>query len=178
MATKAGISWEEFLAAGREGQRWEYVDGEVVFMTPVFRRHGKINAQLDYELVAFTRKHPEWVAYGTDTAFTMANGNWRCPDAALVRKDRADAADPTGPALFAPDIAFEILSPGDTGSEMQSKRRDYSESNVVQVWLDPQRKTAEVIPPNRPAQHFRDGQVLTLAELPEFQLDLTALFAS
>ena len=94
MATKAGITWEEFLAAGKEGQRWEYVDGEVVFMTPVFRPHGKINVQLDYELVAFTRKHPEWVAYGTDTAFTMASGNWRCPDAALVRKERVDAADP------------------------------------------------------------------------------------
>ena len=178
MATKAGISWEEFLAAGKEGQRWEYVDGEVIFMTPVFRPHGKINARLDYELEAFTRKHSEWVAYGTDTAFTMANGNWRCPDAALVRKERDQAADPQGPTPFPPDIAFEILSPNDTGSEMQSKRRDYSESNVIQVWLDPRRKTAEVISPKRPAQHFRDGQVLTLAELPDLQLDLTALFAS
>ena len=58
MATKAGITWEEFLAAGKEGQRWEYVDGEVVFMTPVFRAHGKTNVKLDYELVAFTRQHP------------------------------------------------------------------------------------------------------------------------
>jgi Uma2 family endonuclease len=177
MATKLGISWEEFIAAGKEGQRWEYVDGEVVFMTPVFRPHGKTNVQLDYELVAFTRKHPEWVAYGTDTAFTMASGNWRCPDASLVRKERVDAADPKGPTPFPPDVAFEILSPNDTGSETQSKRRDYSESNVIQVWLDPQRKTAEVVAPNRPAQHFRTDQMLTLPELPDFQLDLSALFA-
>ena len=61
MGTKAGITWEEFLAAGREGQRWEYVDGEVVFLSPVFRPHGKTNMQLDYELVAYTRLHPEWV---------------------------------------------------------------------------------------------------------------------
>lgn len=177
MATKAGISWEEFLAAGKEGQRWEYVDGEVVFMTPVFKPHGKTNAQLDYELVAYTRKHPEWVVYGTDTAFTMASGNWRCPDAALVRKERLDAEDPMGPARFPPDVAFEILSPNDAGSEMQSKRRDYSESKVIQVWLDPQRKTAEVISPSRPSQHFRAGQVLTVSELPDFRLDLAALFA-
>jgi len=177
MATKAGITWEEFLAAGKEGQRWEYVDGEVVFMTPVFRPHGKTNVQLDYQLVAFTRQHPEWVAYGTDTAFTMTSGNWRCPDAALVRKERVDAADPKGPASFPPDIAFEILSPSDTGSEMQSKRHDYNESKVIQVWLDPERKAAEVIAPDRPARHFRAGQVLTLPELPDFQLDLNALFA-
>jgi Uma2 family endonuclease len=94
MATKAGMTWEEFLAAGKEGQRWEYVDGEVVFMPPVFRPHGKTN----------------------------------------VKK-------------------------------------------VIQVWLDPQRKTAEVISPARPAQHFRATQLLTLPELPDFRLDLNALFA-
>jgi len=177
MATKAGITWEHFLTAGKEGQRWEHVDGKVVFITPVFRSHGKTNVKLDFELVAFTRQHPEWIAYGTDTAFTMASGNWRCPDAALVRKERDDAADPQGPTPFAPDIAFEILSPSDTGSEMQSKRQDYDESKVIQVWLDPQRKTAEVISPARPTQHFRATQVLTLPELPAFHLDLSALFA-
>jgi Uma2 family endonuclease len=177
MATKAAITWEEFLAAGKEGQRWEYVDGKVVFITPVFRPHGRVNMGLDYELEAYTRRHPEWVGYGTDTAFTMASGNWRCPDAALVRKERDVATDPKGPTPFPPDIAFEILSPSDTGSEMQSKRQDYYESKVIQVWLDPQRKTAEVISLDRPAQHFRAPQVVTLPELPDFQLDLNALFA-
>jgi len=177
MATKAGITWEHFLTAGKEGQRWEHVDGKVVFITPVFRSHGKTNVKLDFELVAFTRQHPEWIAYGTDTAFTMASGNWRCPDAALVRKERDDAADPQGPTPFAPDIAFEILSPSDTGSEMQSKRQDYDESKVIQVWLDPQRKTAEVISPARPPPPFRAPPALTLPELPDFHLELSALFA-
>jgi len=177
MATKTGITWQEFLAAGKEGQRWECVDGEVVFMSPVFRPHGKVNIQLDYELVAYTRAHPEWVGYGTDTAFTMTTGNWRCPDAALVRKERAYAGAPRGPAPYAPDVAFEILSPSDTGSELQSKRQDYYESKVIQVWLDPQRKIAEVISPNRPPQHFRADQVLILPELPDFHLDLSILFA-
>ncbi len=177
MSTKAGITWQEFLAAGKEGQRWEYVDGEVVFMSPVFKPHGRVNIRLDYELEAYTRLHPEWIGYGTDTAFTMVSSNWRCPDAALVRKDRTEAEDPKGPALSPPDIAFEILSPGDTGSDVQSKRRDYSESKVIQVWLDPQRKTAEVISPSRPAQHFCETQVLTLPELPDFCLDLNTLFA-
>lgn len=94
MATNAVMTWEEFLAAGKEGQRWEYVDGEVAFMSPVLRPHGRVNAQLDYELVAYTRQHPEWVVYGTDTTFSMASGNWRCPDAALVRKEWVDSADP------------------------------------------------------------------------------------
>ncbi len=178
MATKTGISWQEFLVAGKEGQRWERVDGEVVFMSPVFRPHGKVNLKLDQQLANYTDVHSEWVGYGTDTAFTMANGNWRSPDAALVRRDHAEAGDARGPAPYAPVIAFEILSPNDTGSDVQSKRQDYYESRVIQVWLDPQLKTAEVVSPDRPpAQHFRADQVLTLAELPDFQLNLNALFA-
>jgi len=177
MGTKTGITWEEFLAAGKEGQRWECVDGEVVFMSPVFSPHGRVNFKLDQQLANYTDLHPEWVGYGTDTTFTMANGNWRCPDAALVKKERAATIDPKGAIPFAPDIAFEILSPNDTGSEMQSKRQDYSESQVTQVWLDPQRKTAEVISPDRPLQHFRAGQVLTVPELSDFRLDLNTLFA-
>jgi len=177
MGTKTGITWEEFLAAGKDWQRWEYVDGEVVFMSPVFSPHGRVNLKLDQQLANFTDAHPDWVAYGTDTTFTMAGGNWRCPDAALVSKQRANTIDPKAPIPFAPDVAFEILSPGDNGSELQSKRKDYYESKSIQVWLDPQHKTAEVIPPDRPAQHFRADQLLTLPELPDFHLDLNALFA-
>jgi len=176
MGTKTGITWEEFLAAGKEGQRWECVDGEVVFMSPVFSPQARANFKLIHYLASYTDQHSEWVGYATDMTFTMANGNWRCPDAALVKKERAEKIEPKSAAPFAPDIAFEILSPNDTGSEVQSKRQDYSESKVTHVWLDPQRKTAEVVAPNRPAEHFRAGQVLTLPELPEFRLDLKTLF--
>jgi len=54
MNTKPGITWEEFIAAGKEGQRWEHVDGEVAFMSPVFRSTGRVNMTLDYELEAFS----------------------------------------------------------------------------------------------------------------------------
>ena len=56
MATKAGITWEEFLAAGKEGQRWEYVDGDVVFTTPVFRQHGKTNVKFEILSPSDSRK--------------------------------------------------------------------------------------------------------------------------
>ena len=48
---------------------------------------------------------------------------------------------------------------------------------TIQVWLDPQRKTAEVISPYRPAQHLRAGQILTHPDLADFRFDLSALFS-
>ena len=147
-------------------------------MSPVGVAHGKVTMKLDQRLANYTDLHSEWVGCGTDTAFTMAAGNWRCPDAVLVRRERFEGGTTqAGPAPFPPDIAFEVLSPNDTQAEVQSKRQDYYENNVIQVWLDPQRKTAEVISPNRPAQHFRGDQIVTLPELPDFRLDLSTLFS-
>ena len=37
MATKTTITWEEFLTAGEEWQRWEWVDGEWVELPPNYR---------------------------------------------------------------------------------------------------------------------------------------------
>jgi Uma2 family endonuclease len=39
MRAATHITWEEFLAAGEKGQRWEWVDGEVEFISPVNLRH-------------------------------------------------------------------------------------------------------------------------------------------
>ena len=153
-------------------------DGYVAYPLGVRGVDARVTMKLDQQLANYTDVHLEWVGYGTDAAFTLAGGNWRCPDAALVRKERfrGDYAQ-SGPIPFPPDIAFEVLSPNDTQAEVQSKRQDYYENGVIQLWLDPQRKTAEVISPSRPAQHLRAGQILTLPELPDFLLDLGALFS-
>jgi len=38
MAAKTTMTWKQFLTAGEEWQRWELVDGEVEFMSPVYNR--------------------------------------------------------------------------------------------------------------------------------------------
>jgi hypothetical protein len=71
----------------------------------------------------FVRANLQWISLATDVTFTMAGGNWRCPDWALVRRERFGAAGvPIGPVPFPPDVAFEVISPNDTWSEIQSKR--------------------------------------------------------
>ena len=39
MTTKTALTWEQFLAAGKPGQRWEYIDGQVRFMSPTGFEH-------------------------------------------------------------------------------------------------------------------------------------------
>jgi Uma2 family endonuclease len=177
MATKTTISWEQFVAAGVEGQKCEWVDGEIVQMSPVNFRHEAILLRLIAFIDGYCRRHPDWIGFSSNAAFTMASGNWRCPDASLVRKARFTGAQFPVMAEFAPDVAFEVHSPSDKPSEIQSKRKDYKQSGVIQVWIDPEKHLVELIYPDRPLEYFQEGQPLIIAALPDFSVDLKDLFA-
>src|SRR5271167_918805 len=156
MAIKTSITWEEFLAAGEEGQRWEWVDGEVEFMSPANLRHEAFLMLLAELLVRYCHAHPDWISFASNGVFTMASGNWRMPDASLVRRSRFPGGKIPTKADFAPDVAFEILSPSDSPSQVQRKRLDYQESAAVQVWFDLDRRLVELIYPDRPLQFSRE----------------------
>lgn len=176
---KTAITWEQFLAAGEEWQRWELVDGEVEFtsMSPTGSKHAYVIANLMAQLVAYCKQHREWMCVASDVAFTLKSGNWRCPDAALVRADRfPDRNIPTGPAEFPPDVAFEVYSPNDVAAQIARKRRDYQESGVIQVWIDAEKRLVELVEPGRPPQYFEPGRPLVIDKLTDFALDLQALF--
>ncbi|MGA2078916.1 MAG: Uma2 family endonuclease [Terriglobia bacterium] len=177
MATKTTITWDQFVAAGVEGQKCEWVDGEIVQMSPVNFRHEAILFRLIAFIDGYCRRHLEWIGFASNAAYTMASGNWRCPDASLVRADRFAGGQYPVMADFAPDVAFEIHSPSDKPSEIQSKRKDYQQSGVIQVWIDPDKRLVELIYPDRPLEYFQEGDPLIIASLPDFSLDLKDLFA-
>jgi Uma2 family endonuclease len=177
MSTHTTISWEEFLSAGKEGERWEWVDGEIVYMSPVGFWHEIILGRLIRALVEYCESHSGWICVPSNAAFTLSSGNWRLPDVSLIRKDRfPEGRVPKGKADFAPDIAFEILSPGNTPKELQRKRKDYQESAVIQVWIDPENRLIEVIQPDQPVRYFDESETPVLGLLPGFALEIGKLF--
>ncbi len=177
MTVRTAITWEEFLASAVEGQKCEWIDGEVVQMSPVNLPHERVLALLIEYLVDYCRSHPDWIWFPSNGVFTMASGNWRLPDASLVRKERFPGGRVTvNMAHFAPDVAFEILSPSNSPSYIQRKRKDYQESGVIQVWIDPDLRLVEVIYADRPSRYFQEGQLLVIDTLPQFSLALNSLF--
>jgi Uma2 family endonuclease len=177
MQTGTAISWAEFLAAGNEGQRWEWVDGEVEFMSPVNLRHERFLARLIFWLELFCQANPKWVAFTSNGVFTMASGNWRMPDASLVRRDRFPEGLLPVKAEFAPDVAFEILSPSDSPGQIQRKRRDYQQSGVSQVWFDLEERLVELIYPDRPLQYLQESETLVIDTVPGLSLELKSLYS-
>jgi Uma2 family endonuclease len=178
MVTETAMTWEQFLAAGEERQRWEYVDGEVEFRSPINLRHQMMIYRLIAYFVEYRKQHPEWLCVPGDAAFTVASGNRRCSDVSVVRAERfPDGRIPSSAGDFAPDIVFELLSAGDTAAQIQAKRKDYQESGVVQVWIDPDKRVLELIYPDRPLQYLQGDQPLVIDKLPDFSLNLKDIFS-
>jgi len=172
MATKTALTWEQFLAAGKPGQRWEYVDGEVRFMSPSGFEHGQVVHLISAALARWVELAEGGVCVGSEVAFTIDSGDWLCPDAAVVRRDRLPSGPLRGPAPFPPDVAFEVISPNDTQRDIRDKRRVYRENGVVQVWVDPLKLTVEVISPKHGTRTFAEGETVVIEELPQFEMNL------
>ena len=117
------------------------------------------------------------MAFASNGVFTMASGNWRMPDASLVRRARFPEKKIPVRADFAPDVAFEILSPSDSPSQIQRKRLDYQQSEVIQVWFDLEKRLVELIYPDRPLQYYREDDTLTIDAVPGLSIDLKDLFS-
>lgn len=175
MSTTQALTWEEFLRAGKPDQRWEYIEGEIVFMSPTGSRHGQVIHKISKALSWWEDLAAQWVCFGADVAFTMADGSLLCPDAAVVRRERYPAGVPPGPTPFPPDVAFEVRSPSDRAADVERKRTIYALNSVVQVWVDPEAELVEVIGRDRRVRFFDRDQTVVIPELPGFSLGLFPL---
>lgn len=143
-ATQTRISYEEFLEWSGEDQHVEWVEGEVVAMSPISDRHQQIGAYLLtlIQLYANMRRLGE-VRY---EPFQMKAGPdlpGRSPDILFVAEANRARLKKTyldGPA----DLAVEIISPESRARDRGDKFYEYEQGGVPEYWLiDPVREQAE-----------------------------------
>jgi Uma2 family endonuclease len=138
------MSYEEFLAWCDENTWAEWVDGEVVIMSPVSFFHQDL---ADF-LVAVLRIFIEtldlgWVCSAPFQMRLASLSRGREPDILFVRKDRMSLVQQTyldGPA----DLVVEIISPESVQRDREEKFAEYERAGVQEYWLlDPQQKQAD-----------------------------------
>ncbi|MFO0807653.1 MAG: Uma2 family endonuclease [Gemmataceae bacterium] len=118
--------------------------------------------------------------YPADALLRILPRQVRLPDVSFISwaklPDRELPAESI--AGLIPDLAVEVLSPGNTRREMERKRRDYFAGGVRLVWqIDPDAKTAEVYTaPDTFAAVPADGTLDGADVLPGFTLSLAKLF--
>lgn len=139
---------EEFakLPDPPNGSRLELVRGEVVVMPPPKGKHGVSCSAVARELgVHAKRTNSGWVT-SNDTGVVLERGpdTLRGPDVAFWSIARQPTV-PDGYFDIPPDLAVEVLSPGDRRGDVRAKIKDYLFYGVKLVWLvDPEARTVTV----------------------------------
>jgi Uma2 family endonuclease len=136
---------DELFRMPRGHRRHELINGELRDMAPAGFEHGAVVAPLTELLSAFVRKARLGQVLGAETGFILARNpdTVRAPDIAFVCRSRLEQ---TGiPAAFfpgPPDLAVEVVSPGDTHEEVEAKVDGWLDAGAQAVWVvNPRRRT-------------------------------------
>lgn len=138
---------EQLLQLHEPGCRHELVRGQLRRTTPAGQWHGGVAMRLGSLLETHVRQHRLGLVFAAETGFLLARDpdTVLAPDIAFVRSDRL--ADVTGDGYFPgpPDLAVEVLSPGDTRPAVRSKVRSWLAHGTLRFWVvDPKARTVTV----------------------------------
>ena len=171
MATESSVTTAEELIRLPSGQwRYELVDGVLRRMTSAGHLHGRVAAEILTRLAVHVREHRLGATYAAETGYVLRRSpdTVRAPDASFVSNARLAATDlsPQGYFPGAPDLAVEVLSPGDSPGEVEAKTADWlAWGCLVVVLLDPRREVAIVRRPGALAQELRAIDQLAVPDL-------------
>lgn len=142
------ITVEELLHMPDDGQRRELVEGELRTMTPAGHPHGRIAVRITWPLAQHVEENGLGAVYAAETGFLLSRDpdTVRAPDGAFIRRERVDEVGETGGYWpGAPDLAVEVVSPGDAYAEVEGKVAEWlrAGSRMVVV-VDPANRTVRV----------------------------------
>lgn len=121
------ITDEELLRLPKDGNKYEVVDGELR-MSPAGLPHERIIARLIVLLGSFVKERELGDVLGSNVLYVLPSGNKRGPVVSFIAAARAAGVrDAVFPSL-APDLAVEILSPGQSPRRMLDKLGEYLEA--------------------------------------------------
>jgi Uma2 family endonuclease len=159
----------------------EWILGRAVQKVSPRRTHAKLQTVLGAELMRWAEGRGE---VGTEWRFRIAPpGQIRrplVPDVAYVSNERLRGLDDSDLELppFAPDVAIEILSPGDRSRYGEHKIGVYlAGGSSLVVVVDPSRRRVTLHDANT-VRTLDEADVLAHAALPGFRLSLAELFAA
>jgi len=143
-STLPRMTYEEFLDWADEDTWAEWVDGEVIILSPASLLHQALDTFLLSVLTSFVSFRDLGIVLGPP--FQMKTGPdlpGREPDVIFVAREHLDRLRDVyldGPA----DLVVEIVSPDSRTRDSQDKLHEYEEGGVPEYWvLDPFRREAK-----------------------------------
>jgi len=177
---RAATEDDVLRAAAHEPKRLtELVDG-VLVEKAMGQREGFLAASLIAFLMAHVRANQLGVVGAPDTILRLKPGQNRLPDVSFTAWKNLPTADAHLQRVgqYAPDLAVEIISEGNTRAELTRKRAEYFDAGTKLVWeIDPEARTVTVFTSATDHTVFGTADVLDGGLIvPGFRLPLAELF--
>lgn len=155
---------EELLALS-DGPRYELFNGRLV-EKPMGAKASLIAVALICLLGPFARTRRLGLVFGSDCGYQcFATDPKRVvfPDASFIRRGRLPKNEPPeGHVRIPPDLAVEVVSPGNLAEELMQKIQDYLQAGVHLIWI--------IFPKSRSVLVVRANNQISFLK-PENQLD-------
>lgn len=179
--TEQVMTADELLRMPDDGFRYELVKGELRKMAPAGHEHGRVAVRFTWRLAQHVETNNLGVVYAAETGFTLATNpdTVRAPDVAFVSRERLDEIkSASGFWPGAPDLAVEVVSPGDTYTEVQEKAIDWLAAGARMVLaLNPRKRTVTVYRSLNDIVILNDDATLDLDDVvPGFKIAVKDIF--
>jgi Uma2 family endonuclease len=164
-----------------DGFRYELVKGELRKMSPSGFEHGAIIVNATVLLGQYVKANKLGVCVGAETGFKIGSDpdTVRAPDVAFVRSERIpERGVPKKFWQGAPDLAVEVLSPGDTYSEVEEKVEQWLDAGARTVWvIDPRRRSVSIFRPMTDVTRLSESDELDGGDVvPGFRCKVSEIF--
>ncbi len=158
------VTLEEF-AALPEFPRYELVKGVLVEKMYASREHELTVIRTGSRMNIHVEEHDLGEVYGSNRPFVTgpeSPASSRLPDVSFVSNERLNQPELFGALVDgAPDLAVEVLSPGNTAREIAQKVAEYLAAGGKAVWVfDPIERTLTVHRPGAAPLVLTDGDTV------------------
>jgi Uma2 family endonuclease len=181
MATTAKlVTAEEFFLMPKGVNKRELVKGKIVEMAPVGGPHADVQAEMTVQMRLHARRTSQGVVV-VELGFQLASDPdmVRAPDVAFISAEQLRKV-PLVEGFYPghPDVAVEVVSPGDTLTEIEEKVQLYLRSGTRLVWVvNPTTRVATVYYPDGRARVLRGEELLSGEDvMPGFEVRIGELF--
>ena len=176
------MSAEELLQMPDDGFRYELIEGELRRISPAGDEHGRVGIALLVPLGSYVMKNKLGALYLAETGFLIKTkpDTVRAPDIAFVRMERIRKEPKVKSYRHgAPDLAVEVVSPGDRVNQIDQKVTEWLKAGASMVWIiNPKPKTITVYRSLTDIITLTEKDTLEGGEVvPGFQIPVAEIFA-
>ena len=134
---------KEFYETMKEGEKVEFINGEVIFNSPVKLEHNKAGALLFTLLNTFVNKNNLGFVGNEKIMISLTRNDYE-PDICFFNRSVSDKFNPKQMQFPAPDFIVEVISPSTEHNDRVIKFEDYAAHGIKEYWIiDPEGKTIE-----------------------------------